>query len=182
MIVRPETERDHEAIREVDVVAVQGHPYSRQTEHLIVEALRAADALEVSGAPWSRPASTRCARTAPAGVTWPETRPCTAASASGSVRARPGTGAGRERALSRDGRGDADRRGGVSSCIRGRDVGPATKPGVIGPRPGVVGDGARRGRRRPRATDAGERVGLTRRALGVSLGRVQAATRSRASR
>lgn len=48
MIVRPETERDYEAIREVNVVAFQGHPYSQQTEHLIVEALRAADALEVS--------------------------------------------------------------------------------------------------------------------------------------
>lgn len=48
MIVRPETERDHEAIREVNVAAFQGHPYSQQTEHRIVEALRAADALAVS--------------------------------------------------------------------------------------------------------------------------------------
>ena len=48
MIVRPETERDLDGIREVNLVAFQGHPYSQQTEHLIVEALRAADALELS--------------------------------------------------------------------------------------------------------------------------------------
>jgi putative acetyltransferase len=48
VIVRPETNRDLDGIREVNVVAFEGHPYSQQTEHLIVEALRAADALEVS--------------------------------------------------------------------------------------------------------------------------------------
>jgi len=48
MIVRPETDRDLDAIREVNIVAFQGHPYSQQTEHLIVEALRAAGALELS--------------------------------------------------------------------------------------------------------------------------------------
>jgi putative acetyltransferase len=48
MIIRPETPRDLEAIREVNVVAFADHPFSRQTEHLIVEALRAADALEQS--------------------------------------------------------------------------------------------------------------------------------------
>ena len=48
MILRPETAGDLDAIREVNIVAFQGHPYSQQTEHLIVEALRAADALEVS--------------------------------------------------------------------------------------------------------------------------------------
>lgn len=48
LIVRPETDRDVAGIREVNTVAFQGHPYSRQTEHLIVEALRADDALEVS--------------------------------------------------------------------------------------------------------------------------------------
>lgn len=48
MIVRPETNRDLDAIREVNIVAFQGHPYSRQTEHLIVEALRAAEALALS--------------------------------------------------------------------------------------------------------------------------------------
>ena len=37
MIVRPETDGDFDAIREVNIVAFQGHPYSRQTEHLIVE-------------------------------------------------------------------------------------------------------------------------------------------------
>ena len=48
MIVRPETERDLEGIRELNIGAFQGHSFSRQTEHLIVEALRAADALELS--------------------------------------------------------------------------------------------------------------------------------------
>ena len=48
MIVRPETHGDLDAIREVSIVAFQGHPYSQQTEHLIVEALRLADALELS--------------------------------------------------------------------------------------------------------------------------------------
>jgi putative acetyltransferase len=48
VIVRPETARDLDGIRGVNVVAFQGHPYSQQTEHLIVEALRAADALELS--------------------------------------------------------------------------------------------------------------------------------------
>jgi putative acetyltransferase len=48
VIVRPETDRDVDGIREVNIVAFQGHPYSQQTEHLIVEALRAADALELS--------------------------------------------------------------------------------------------------------------------------------------
>jgi putative acetyltransferase len=48
VIVRPETERDLEGIREVNIAAFQGHPYSQQTEHLIVEALRAAGALELS--------------------------------------------------------------------------------------------------------------------------------------
>jgi putative acetyltransferase len=48
VLVRPETERDLDGIREVNIVAFEDHPYSQQTEHLIVEALRAADALEVS--------------------------------------------------------------------------------------------------------------------------------------
>jgi putative acetyltransferase len=48
VIVRPETERDLEGIREVNIAAFQGHPYSQQTEHLIVEALRAGGALELS--------------------------------------------------------------------------------------------------------------------------------------
>jgi putative acetyltransferase len=48
VIVRPETTRDFDGIREANIAAFQGHPYSQQTEHLIVEALRAADALELS--------------------------------------------------------------------------------------------------------------------------------------
>ncbi len=48
MIVRPETPQDVEAIRRVNIVAFKNHPFSQQTEHLIVEALRAADALDIS--------------------------------------------------------------------------------------------------------------------------------------
>jgi putative acetyltransferase len=48
VILRPEASRDWDGIRDVNTVAFQDHPYSQQTEHLIVEALRAADALEVS--------------------------------------------------------------------------------------------------------------------------------------
>jgi putative acetyltransferase len=48
VIVRLETNLDFDGIREVNTAAFQGHPYSQQTEHLIVEALRAADALELS--------------------------------------------------------------------------------------------------------------------------------------
>jgi predicted N-acetyltransferase YhbS len=48
VIVRAETDRDLDGIREVHIAAFRDHPYSRQTEHLIVEALRVADALEVS--------------------------------------------------------------------------------------------------------------------------------------
>ena len=48
LIVRAETPRDLVAIREVNIVAFEHHPFSHQTEHLIVEALRAAEALEVS--------------------------------------------------------------------------------------------------------------------------------------
>lgn len=48
MIIRPETDRDLDGIREVNIVAFQDHPHSQQTEHLIVEALRSAGALELS--------------------------------------------------------------------------------------------------------------------------------------
>lgn len=48
MKVRPETVRDHDAIRHVNEAAFENHPFSQQTEHLIVDALRAADALSVS--------------------------------------------------------------------------------------------------------------------------------------
>lgn len=48
VIVRSETPQDLDAIRNVNIAAFAHHPYSQQTEHLIVEALRAADALESS--------------------------------------------------------------------------------------------------------------------------------------
>lgn len=48
MIVRPEAPGDHAAIRDVNVAAFLHHPFSQQTEHLIVEALREAGSLEVS--------------------------------------------------------------------------------------------------------------------------------------
>lgn len=48
MIVRPEGPPDVESIRRVNILAFANHPFSRQTEHLIVEALRAADALDIS--------------------------------------------------------------------------------------------------------------------------------------
>jgi predicted N-acetyltransferase YhbS len=48
VIVRPETDRDVDGIREVNIAAFEGHPFSQQTEHLIVEALRTAGALELS--------------------------------------------------------------------------------------------------------------------------------------
>ena len=48
MIIRSETPRDLDAIREVNIVAFEHHPFSHQTEHLIVEALRVAEALELS--------------------------------------------------------------------------------------------------------------------------------------
>jgi len=47
-LIRPETAEDVAAIREVNVAAFLHHPFSQQTEHLIVEALRAAEALEIS--------------------------------------------------------------------------------------------------------------------------------------
>jgi putative acetyltransferase len=48
MRIRPETPQDCSAIEKVHIVAFAGHPYSRQTEHLIVNALRADHALTVS--------------------------------------------------------------------------------------------------------------------------------------
>jgi putative acetyltransferase len=47
MIIRPETANDYAAIRNILIAAFANHPYSHQTEHLIVEALRAANALTV---------------------------------------------------------------------------------------------------------------------------------------
>jgi putative acetyltransferase len=46
MIIRNETPNDYTAIRDILIAAFADHPYSRQTEHLIVEALRDAGALE----------------------------------------------------------------------------------------------------------------------------------------
>lgn len=48
MIIRPEALSDHDWIRDVLIAAFADHPYSHQTEHLIVEALRADKALTVS--------------------------------------------------------------------------------------------------------------------------------------
>lgn len=48
MIVRPEAPGDHAAIRDILIAAFANHPYSHQTEHLIVEGLRADNALTVS--------------------------------------------------------------------------------------------------------------------------------------
>ncbi|MCC6125042.1 MAG: N-acetyltransferase [Pirellulales bacterium] len=48
MIIRPESAGDYESIRDILVAAFANHPYSHQTEHLIVEALRDADALSVA--------------------------------------------------------------------------------------------------------------------------------------
>jgi putative acetyltransferase len=48
MIIRPETPDDHDSIRNILITAFANHPYSHQTEHLIVEGLRADDALTVS--------------------------------------------------------------------------------------------------------------------------------------
>ncbi len=47
MIVRPESAKDYDAVRNVLLAAFADHPYSHQTEHLIVEELRAADAMTV---------------------------------------------------------------------------------------------------------------------------------------
>ena len=48
IVIRPETPSDVGAISEINVAAFLDHPYSHQTEHLIVDALRASDALDVS--------------------------------------------------------------------------------------------------------------------------------------
>lgn len=46
--IRTETPADHTTIREILIAAFADHPYSHQTEHLIVEGLRADGALTVS--------------------------------------------------------------------------------------------------------------------------------------
>ncbi len=48
MRIRPEASQDRGAIENVNIAAFAGRPYSRQTEHLIVNALRADHALTVS--------------------------------------------------------------------------------------------------------------------------------------
>lgn len=48
MLIRPETPADHDAIRDILIAAFADHPYSHQTEHLIVEGLRDAGALTIS--------------------------------------------------------------------------------------------------------------------------------------
>jgi putative acetyltransferase len=48
MQIRPEAEADYASIRKVHMDAFAVHPYSKQTEHSIVEALRAAKMLSVS--------------------------------------------------------------------------------------------------------------------------------------
>jgi putative acetyltransferase len=48
VIIRPEAPGDHESIRNVHIAAFANHPYSHQTEHMIVDGLRADDALTVS--------------------------------------------------------------------------------------------------------------------------------------
>lgn len=46
--IRDEQPADADAIRAIHIAAFRDHPYSHQTEHLIVDALRAAGALEIS--------------------------------------------------------------------------------------------------------------------------------------
>jgi putative acetyltransferase len=48
MVIRPETSRDYAAIQAINIEAFANHPFSRQTEHLIVNALREANALTTS--------------------------------------------------------------------------------------------------------------------------------------
>jgi len=48
MRIRPEVPADHDAIRDINIAAFASHPFSRQTEHFIVEGLRLAGALAIS--------------------------------------------------------------------------------------------------------------------------------------
>ena len=48
MIIRTETPQDYDAIKQVNIDAFANHPFSQQTEHLIVAALRDAGALTIS--------------------------------------------------------------------------------------------------------------------------------------
>jgi putative acetyltransferase len=48
MLIRSELPADYDSIRNIHIAAFAHHPYSHQTEHLIVAALRADNALTVS--------------------------------------------------------------------------------------------------------------------------------------
>jgi len=48
MKIRPENKTDHDAISETTIAAFEDHPFSQQTEHLIIDELRKTDALTVS--------------------------------------------------------------------------------------------------------------------------------------
>ena len=48
MLIRPETFNDYAAIRTINIEAFAHHPFSHQTEHLIVEELRDSNALTIS--------------------------------------------------------------------------------------------------------------------------------------
>jgi putative acetyltransferase len=48
MIIRPELPTDFASIRNIHIAAFANHPYSHQTEHLIVEGLRADGAMTLS--------------------------------------------------------------------------------------------------------------------------------------
>lgn len=48
MNIRPETAQDLDAIQQINIDAFADHPFSHQTEHLIVNALREAGALTIS--------------------------------------------------------------------------------------------------------------------------------------
>ena len=48
MIIRPETPQDYDAIQQINMDVFADHPFSHQTEHLIVNALRDAGALTIS--------------------------------------------------------------------------------------------------------------------------------------
>lgn len=47
-MIRPEAPQDYEAITRINIEAFADHPFSRQTEHLIVERLRRDGALTIS--------------------------------------------------------------------------------------------------------------------------------------
>jgi putative acetyltransferase len=48
LVIRNENELDYTAIRDITFAAFEHHPYSRQTEHLLVEAMRAAGIMTIS--------------------------------------------------------------------------------------------------------------------------------------